>query len=128
MKSVAGKLKLEMAQYRDVAAFSQFASDLDRATQLQLIRGQRLTELLKQDLATPMAVEDQVVQIYAGSLGVLDELTNEQVKPFSVGLLKFVHEKYPDITEGIRTSKQLGKDTEETLKKAVQEYASDFKK
>ena len=71
MKSVAGKLKLEMAQYRDVAAFSQFASDLDRATQLQLIRGQRLTELLKQDLATPMDVVDQVVQIYAGSLGVL---------------------------------------------------------
>ena len=127
MKSVAGKLKLEMAQYRDVAAFSQFASDLDRATQLQLIRGQRLTELLKQDLATPMAVEDQVVQIYAGSLGVLDEIPNEQVKPFSVGLLKFVHEKYPDIVEGIRTSKALGKDTEETLKKAVQEYAASFK-
>ncbi len=127
MKSVAGKLKLEMAQYRDVAAFSQFASDLDRATQLQLIRGQRLTELLKQDLATPMAVEDQVVQIYAGSLGVLDELTNEQVKPFSAGLLDFVHSKYPDVTESIRTSKALSKDGEETLKKAVQEYAASFK-
>lgn len=127
MKSVAGKLKLEMAQYRDVAAFAQFASDLDRATQLQLIRGQRLTELLKQDLATPMAVEDQVIQIYAGSMGVLDEISNEQVKPFSVGLLKFVHDKYPDIPESIRTTKQLGKDTEETLKKAVQEFAGSFK-
>ena len=127
MKSVAGKLKLEMAQYRDVAAFSQFASDLDRATQLQLIRGQRLTELLKQDLATPMAVEDQVVQIYAGSLGVLDTLTNEGVKPFAAGLLDFVHSKYPDVTESIRTSKALGKDAEETLKKAVQEYAGSFK-
>ncbi len=128
MKGVAGKLKLEMAQYRDVAAFSQFASDLDRATQLQLIRGQRLTELLKQDLATPMAVEDQVVQIYAGSLGVLDEISNEQVKPFAAGLLDFVHSKYPDVTESIRTSKQMGKDVEETLKKAVQEYAASFKK
>ncbi len=127
MKSVAGKLKLEMAQYRDVAAFSQFASDLDRSTQLQLIRGQRLTELLKQDLATPMDVGDQVIQIYAGSLGVLDEVTNEQVKPFATGLLTFVHEKYPDVVESIRTSKQLGKDTEETLKKAVGEYAGTFK-
>ena len=127
MKSVAGKLKLEMAQYRDVAAFSQFASDLDRSTQLQLIRGQRLTELLKQDLATPMDVGDQVIQIYAGSLGVLDEITNEQVKPFATGLLTFVHEKYPDVVESIRTSKQLGKDTEETLKKAVGEYAGTFK-
>ncbi|RYG25855.1 F0F1 ATP synthase subunit alpha [bacterium] len=127
MKSVAGKLKLEMAQYRDVAAFSQFASDLDRATQLQLIRGQRLTELLKQDLATPMAVEDQVIQIYAGSMGVLDEISNEQVKPFAVGLTQFVNDKYPDVTESIRTTRALGKDQEETLKKAVTEYAGTFK-
>jgi len=127
MKSVAGKLKLEMAQYRDVAAFSQFASDLDRATQLQLIRGQRLTELLKQDLATPMDVVDQVIQIYSGSMGVLDEITNEQVKPFTVGLLTFVHEKYPDVVESMRTTRALSKDIEETLKKAVTEYASTFK-
>jgi F-type H+-transporting ATPase subunit alpha len=127
MKSVAGKLKLEMAQYRDVAAFSQFASDLDRATQMQLIRGQRLTELLKQDLATPYDVVDQVIAIYAGGTGVLDNLTNEQVKPFEAGLLKFVHEKYPDVVESIRTTKALGKDVEETLKKAVSEYAGTFK-
>jgi F-type H+-transporting ATPase subunit alpha len=127
MKSVAGKLKLEMAQYRDVAAFSQFASDLDRATQLQLIRGQRLTELLKQDLASPMDVVDQVIQIYSGSMGVLDEITNEQVKPFTVGLLTFVHEKYPDVVESMRTTRALSKDIEETLKKAVTEYASTFK-
>jgi F-type H+/Na+-transporting ATPase subunit alpha len=128
MKSVAGKLKLEMAQYRDVAAFSQFASDLDRATQLQLIRGQRLTELLKQDLATPYAVEDQVIAIYAGSTGVLDDIRNDQVKDFEAGLLKFVHEQYPDIVESIRTSKALGKEVEETLRKAVQEFASQFRK
>jgi len=127
MKSVAGKLKLEMAQYRDVAAFSQFASDLDVATQRQLARGQRLTELLKQDLATPYPVEDQVIAIYAGSMGVLDPLKNEQVKAFEAGLLTYVKEKYPDITESIRTSKALGKDVEETLKKAINEFAAKFK-
>jgi F-type H+/Na+-transporting ATPase subunit alpha len=125
MKSVAGKLKLEMAQYRDVAAFSQFASDLDKATQMQLIRGQRLTELLKQDLASPYSVEDQIIAIYAGSQGVLDTLTNDQVKPFEFGLLQYVHDKYPDVVETIRSTKALG-DAEETLKKAVHEFAGQF--
>jgi F-type H+-transporting ATPase subunit alpha len=122
MKSVAGKLKLEMAQYRDVAAFAQFASDLDKATQNQLIRGQRLTELLKQDLASPMNVVDQIVQIYAGGMGVLDDLSNEQVKDFADGLLTFVHDKYPEVIETIRSTKVLSKDTEATLKKAIQDY------
>jgi F-type H+-transporting ATPase subunit alpha len=127
MKSVAGKLKLEMAQYRDVAAFSQFASDLDKATQMQLIRGQRLTELLKQDLASPYDVVDQIIAIFAGSTGVLDEITNQQVKSFEAGLLAFVKDKYPDVVESIRTTKALGKDVEATLKKAVLEFASKFK-
>ena len=127
MKSVAGKLKLEMAQYRDVAAFSQFASDLDKATQMQLIRGQRLTELLKQDLASPMNVVDQIVSIFSGGQGVLDGLTNDQVKPFEEGLLKYVKDKYPDVVESIRTTKAVGKDVEETLKKAVKEFAGQFK-
>jgi F-type H+-transporting ATPase subunit alpha len=127
MKSVAGKLKLEMAQYRDVAAFAQFASDLDKATQMQLIRGQRLTELLKQDLASPMDVVDQIISIYAGGMGVLDDLSNDQVKAFETGLQKFVHDKYPDIVEGIKATKALGKDTEETLKKAVNEFKASFK-
>jgi F-type H+-transporting ATPase subunit alpha len=128
MKQVAGKLKLEMAQYRDVAAFSQFASDLDKATQMQLIRGQRLTELLKQDLATPYPVEEQVVSIYAGSMGVLDTLTNDQVKPFEAGLIKFVKSDYPEILESIRTSRAISADIEESLKKAVNDYASKFGK
>ncbi|MCC7230749.1 MAG: F0F1 ATP synthase subunit alpha [Fimbriimonadaceae bacterium] len=126
MKQVAGKLKLEMANYRDVAAFSQFASDLDRATQMQLIRGQRLTELLKQDLTTPYTVEDQIISIFAGGQGVLDEISNDKVKPFESGLLKFVHEKYPDVVEGIRASKAISKDNEETLGKAVKEFAANF--
>jgi F-type H+-transporting ATPase subunit alpha len=128
MKQVAGKLKLEMAQYRDVAAFSQFASDLDKATQMQLIRGQRLTELLKQDLATPYPVEEQVVSIYAGSMGVLDNLANDQVKPFEAGLIKFVKSDYPEILESIRTSRAISADIEESLKKAVNDYASKFGK
>jgi F-type H+-transporting ATPase subunit alpha len=126
MKSVAGKLKLEMAQYRDVAAFSQFASDLDRATQLQLIRGQRLTELLKQDLASPMNVTDQVISIFAGGQGVLDDLTNDQVKSFEEGLLQYVHKNYAEIPESIRTSKAISKETEAALQKAVREYATEF--
>lgn len=128
MKSVAGKLKLEMAQYRDVAAFAQFASDLDRSTQLQLIRGQRLTELLKQDLVSPVNVVDQVIAIFAGSQGVLDELTNEQVKPFEAGLLKFMHEKYSQVVESIRTSKAISKEAEDQLKAGIAEYAASFGK
>jgi F-type H+-transporting ATPase subunit alpha len=127
MKSVAGKLKLEMAQYRDVAAFAQFASDLDRATQMQLIRGQRLTELLKQDLATPYDVVDQIVAIYAGGMGVLDDITNDQVKSFEAGLLKFMHEKYSDVIEGIRSKKALSPEIEESLKKGINEFATEFK-
>ena len=126
MKSVAGKLKLEMAQYRDVAAFAQFASDLDRSTQLQLIRGQRLTELLKQDLASPYPVEEQVVSIYAGSLGVLDDIPNESVKSFETGLLKKIRTDYGDVLESIRTAKQIKPETEEALKRAINEFKGSF--
>lgn len=128
MKQVAGKLKLEMANFREVQAFAQFASDLDRATQLQLIRGQRLTELLKQGLTQPYDVVDQVIAVFAGTNGFLDELSNEQVLPFEKGLLAHVKEKYPDIPEGIRTSKELSKEAEETLRKACEEFAATFGK
>src|SRR5687767_4908710 len=120
MKQVAGKLKLEMAQYRDVQAFSQFASDLDKATQMQLIRGQRLTELLKQGLAMPYDVVDQVVAIFAGTSGVLDEISNDQVAAFEQGLRTYIHDKYPDAVESIRSKKEMTSDVEETLKKAYQ--------
>ncbi len=127
MKSVAGKLKLEMAQYRDVAAFSQFASDLDKATQNQLIRGQRLTELLKQDLATPYDVVDQVIAIFAGYSGNLDDIGNSDVKAYEAGLLKFVHETYPDIVEKMKSTKALAKDLEDQLTKAIGEFNKVFK-
>ncbi len=126
MKQVAGKLKLEMAQYRDVQAFAQFASDLDRATQLQLIRGQRLTELLKQDLASPYEVVDQIIAIFSGTSGVLDNLKNEQVAAFADGFIKYVHEKYPDVVEGIKSTKVISKENEEKLAEAAKAFAGSF--
>ena len=128
MKQVAGKLKLEMAQFRDVAAFAQFASDLDKSTQMQLIRGQRLTELLKQDLVSPLDVIDQIIGIYAGSMGVLDDIRNDQVKDFENGVLAHIHAKYSDVVESIRSTKALSKEMEEQLKKGVQEFADSFGK
>ena len=127
MKTVAGRLKLEMAQFREVQAFSQFASDLDRATQLQLIRGQRLTELLKQDLASPIAVVDQIIAIYAGGQGHLDELPMNRVKAFEDGVVKYVHEKYPDVVESITTNKAITPEADSALKSAFDEFASNFK-
>ncbi|RYG36445.1 F0F1 ATP synthase subunit alpha, partial [bacterium] len=118
--------KLEMAQYRDVAGFAQFASDLDPATRQQLTRGQRLTELLKQGLASPMRVEDQIIVIYAGGMGVLDDIENEQVRNFESGLLKFVYDRYPEIPETIRT-KKTADSVEDTLKTAVTEFKKGFK-
>ncbi|MEI7986927.1 MAG: F0F1 ATP synthase subunit alpha, partial [Armatimonadota bacterium] len=128
MKQVAGKLKLEMAQFRDVAAFAQFASDLDKSTQMQLIRGQRLTELLKQDLVSPKDVVDQIIAIYAGSMGVLDEIRNDQVKAFEIGVLAHIHSKYSDVVESVRSTKALSKEMEEQLKKGIQEFADSFGK
>ena len=128
MKQVAGKLKLEMAQFRDVAAFAQFASDLDKSTQMQLIRGQRLTELLKQDLVSPMDVVDQIIGIYAGSMGVLDGIALDQVKAFETGVLAFIHDKYSDVIESVNSTKALSKEVEEQLKKGIQEFADTFGK
>jgi F-type H+-transporting ATPase subunit alpha len=127
MKAVAGRLKLEMAQYRDVAAFAQFASDLDRATQMQLLRGQRLTELLKQDLATPYTVVDQIVVIFAGTSGVLDEVGNNQVAVFEKALLEHVHGAYPDVIETLNRTKAISEDIEGKLKKAYAEALAKFK-
>ncbi len=127
MKQVAGRLKLEMAQFRDVQAFSQFASDLDKATQNQLIRGQRLTELLKQDLASPYDVIDQIVLINAGTSGVLDEIPNDKVADFASGVLAYVKDKYPDAVESIRSKKEITKEVDETLKKAYNDFATEFK-
>ncbi len=128
MKQVAGKLKLEMANFREVQAFSQFASDLDKATQMQLTRGQRLTELLKQDLHVSYDVTDQIIAIFGGTGGFLDDLTNAQVAEFESGALAHVKEKYPDVVESIRTSLEVSEEIEASLRKAYEEYSAEFKK
>ncbi len=127
MKQVAGRLRLEMAQFREVQAFAQFASDLDRATQMQLARGLRLQELLKQPQFQPMPVEEQVMILFAGTQGYLDDLPVEKVREFEEGFHPFMRERYPEIGEKIRREKQLDKDTEAALRKAIEEYKARFK-
>lgn len=118
MKQVAGRLKLEMSQYRDVQAFAQFASDLDKATQQQLLRGQRLTELLKQDLASPMDTIEQVVSIYAGTNGYLDAIPGDKVDAFEKALIEHVRREFPDVIEEVRSKKALTEDVEGKIKQA----------
>lgn len=120
MKQVAGSIKLNLAQYREMAAFSQFASDLDPATQRLLARGERLTELLKQSQFAPLAVEEQVVSIYTGVNGYLDELEVSEILPFEKRLLDEMKDDAPDILAHIRKEQALTDKTEEKLKKFVQ--------
>jgi len=126
MKQVAGKLKLELAQFAELEAFSQFASDLDKATQNQLARGRRLRELLKQAQSAPLVVEEQVITIYTGINGYLDSLEVTDVKKFLVGLRSFVAQGYPKILESIKTTKAFSSETESLLKEAILEYKKVF--
>ncbi|MBS1713995.1 MAG: F0F1 ATP synthase subunit alpha [Armatimonadetes bacterium] len=128
MKQVAGKLKLEMAQFREVQAFAQFASDLDRATQLQLMRGQRLTELLKQGLASPYSVTDQIIAVYSGTSGIMDEVPNDQVGAFEKVILAYVKEKYPDVVEEISATKAISEGAMAKLDSAFKEALASFQK
>jgi F-type H+-transporting ATPase subunit alpha len=126
MKQVAGKIKGELAQYREMAAFAQFGSDLDAATQRLLNRGARLTELLKQGQFSPLKVEEQVVVIYAGVNGYLDKLPVGDVRRFEEELLRNIRTKHEDILEAVRTEKQLSSDTEAKLKAAVESFSKAF--
>ncbi len=126
MKKVAGKIKGELAQYREMAAFAQFGSDLDATTQRLLNRGARLTELLKQPQFSPLKMEEQVVVIYAGVNGYLDPLPVNRVRGFEEGLLTLVRTKNNDILEDIRKTSDLTADTEKKLKGVVDAYAKTF--
>ena len=126
MKQVAGKIKGELAQYRELAAFAQFGSDLDASTQKLLNRGARLTELLKQSQFSPLKVEEQVVVIYAGTNGYLDNLPVSKVREFEAGLLLALRSQHQDILDTIRTSKELSKDTTAQLVKALDAFAKSF--
>ena len=126
MKQVAGTIKLELAQYREMAAFAQFASDLDASTQRLLARGARLTELLKQPQYTPLPVEEQVISIFAGVRGYLDGIDLRDVGRFEQGLLAEMRAKGGDLLETIRTEREISKDTEEKLKAFFDGYAKAF--
>jgi F-type H+-transporting ATPase subunit alpha len=126
MKTVAGPIKGELAQYREMAAFAKFGSDLDASTQKMLARGERLTELLKQPQYKPFAVEEQVAVIYAGTRGYLDPFPTNRVQAFQEALLGKLRSAYPQFLEGIRKEKALTPDLEATLKKALDETSKAF--
>ena len=126
MKQVAGAIKGELAQYREMAAFAQFGSDLDAATQRLLARGARLTELLKQPQFSPLRVEEQVVVIYAGTRGYLDPLPVSAVGRFEEELLRFMREDHADILDTIRKEKKLSEEIETKLKGAIDRFAKSF--
>jgi F-type H+-transporting ATPase subunit alpha len=127
MKQVAGRLKLDLAQYREVQAFAQFSSDLDRVTQQQLARGQRMVELLKQPQYQPMPVEDQIIVIFAGTGGYLDDVPVSAIQRFEREFLAFVHDKYPEVPEYIRREKEIDSITQAALERAVKEFREQFK-
>ncbi|MFH1069930.1 MAG: F0F1 ATP synthase subunit alpha [Candidatus Glassbacteria bacterium] len=127
MKKVAGSLRLDLAQYRELEAFSQFGSDLDKATQQQLARGERLVEILKQPQYKPMPVEEQVVLIFSGTKGYLDDFPVEQVKRFEAEFLETMRTKSADILNRVREEKALSPDVEKALVKAIEEFCETFR-
>jgi len=126
MKQVAGSIKLELAQYREMAAFAQFGSDLDASTQRLLNRGARLTELLKQPQFSPMPVEEQVVSLYAGMRGHLDKLAVANVGRFEAELLRLMHGKHQDVLDALRTALVLTPEIEAKLKVILDAFVKDF--
>jgi F-type H+/Na+-transporting ATPase subunit alpha len=126
MKQVAGAIKGELAQYREMAAFAQFGSDLDAATQKLLARGSRLTELLKQPQFSPLKVEEQVVVIFAGTRGFLDAIPVSSVSRFEQEFLTLMRNEHKDVLDAIRTSKQVAPDTEQKLKSILETFAKRF--
>ncbi len=126
MRQVAGKLRLDLAQYRELAAFAQFGSDLDRATQMQLARGQRMVELLKQGQYQPLPVEKQVVVIFAGTQGLLDDLPVDSVREFETFFYGWIERKKPEIFAEIRDKKEISDALRETLTKATNDAKAEF--
>jgi F-type H+-transporting ATPase subunit alpha len=126
MRQVAGTLKLDLAQYRELAAFSQFGSDLDKVTLRQLNRGKRLTELLKQPQFSPLPTEKQIIIIYAGNNGYLDDLEVEQIRAFEDGLYKYLDSGQSALLNDIITKKTLDDDLKARIDAALKEYKANF--
>jgi F-type H+-transporting ATPase subunit alpha len=127
MRKVAGRLRLDLASYRALAAFAQFGSDLDKATQAQLTRGERMVELLKQEQYVPMPVELQVISIFTGTQGHLDDVPVEAVRKFEREFLAFVEKSYPEVPHNIRTTKDLSDADTKRLGEAVAQFKAQFK-
>jgi F-type H+-transporting ATPase subunit alpha len=126
MRQVAGSLKLELAQYRELAAFAQFGSDLDKATQNQLNRGQRLVEILKQNQFSPLPFSKQILIVFAGTGGFLDDLPVEQVRPFELELYKYVDTVNPGLLRTIMEKKILDDGLKDEMKKVISEFKEQF--
>jgi F-type H+-transporting ATPase subunit alpha len=126
MKRVARGLRLDLAQYRELAAFAQFGSDLDKATQARLARGERLVELLKQPQYAPMALEEQVAVLYAGTGGYLDDVAVERIREFETGFLAYLKSDHPRVLETIRRDRKLADEVEAELRTAIEEFKQSF--
>ena len=126
MKKIAGPIRIDLAQYRELAAFSQFGSDLDADTKRQLDQGERIREILKQDQYAPLPVWYQVIIIYAATKQYLLDIAVEDVLAFEKGLFRFVDEKYPEVPAAIRDEKQISEETEKKLIQAIEEYKRNF--
>ncbi len=126
MKQVAGRLRMDLAQYRELAAFAQFGSDLDKTTQATLQRGDRMTELLKQPQYAPMEASDQVISIFAVNEGFADSLEREDVSRFEAALLPAVHQKWPELEEIILSGRKLSKDELQRLREIIREFTESF--
>jgi F-type H+-transporting ATPase subunit alpha len=127
MKKVAGSLRLDLAQYRELAAFAQFGSDLDEATRRQLTRGERMVELLKQGQYVPMPVEDQVMGIWAGTNGYLDDLPVDAVRKFEEEFIAFMQKEYPEVSHEIKSKGQMTDDIAAKLKEACTKFKESFR-
>ncbi|MDD4878930.1 MAG: F0F1 ATP synthase subunit alpha [Candidatus Omnitrophica bacterium] len=126
MKGVAGRLRLDLAQYRELVAFAQFGSELDKVTQAQLTRGERMTEILKQGQYEPLPLSKQVMIIYAGTKGYLDDMPLDWIRKFEADFYKFMGEKYPDVEHEIETKKELADVLVKKLDKAILEFKNEF--
>ena len=122
MKQVAGRMRLDMAAFRDLAAFAQFGSDLDKATQAQLNRGLRLQEILKQVQYEPMSLENQVMPLFAGVNGFIDHVPVDRVKAWEQGFLRFMETTYPEVGRSIAERKMVIPETESKLRESIQAF------
>jgi F-type H+-transporting ATPase subunit alpha len=127
MKQVAGTLRLDLAQFRELEAFAAFGSDLDAATLKQLTRGERLVEILKQPQYQPLPMEKQVSILYAGTKGFLDELSVDTLAEYEAGLYSFIEDRYPQIFSELKEKEEISDDLDKTIAEALNTYGQEFK-